>query len=230
MEIWACDSNGENCEQLTSLHGTAGTARWSPDGRHIAFEFHPTERAEIYVVDVPGGAPRMIPTIKGADNLAPSWSRDGKWIYFASKRGGEPFQLWKVAIESGSQLQITRTGGLAAAESADGRFLYYSKYELGGIWRMPLDGGPEERILDRPEGPDWFNWELVRDGIYLLDRVTGPKATLDFFDLATRKLTRLASLDKPVGWGLAVSPDGRSLLCVETDFEESNIMLVKNFR
>jgi Tol biopolymer transport system component/DNA-binding winged helix-turn-helix (wHTH) protein len=230
MEIWACDSNGENCEQLTSLHGTAGTARWSPDGRHIAFEFHPTERAEIYVVDVPGGAPRMIPTIKGADNLAPSWSRDGKWIYFASKRGGEPFQLWKVAIESGSHVQITRTGGLAAAESADGRFLYYSKYELGGIWRMPLDGGPEERILDRPEGPDWFNWELVRDGIYLLDRVTGPKATLDFFDLATRKLTRLASLDKPVGWGLAVSPDGRSLLCVETDFEESNIMLVKNFR
>jgi len=95
---------------------------------------------------------------------------------------------------------------------------------------MPLDGGPEERILDRPEGPDWFNWELVRDGIYVLDRVTGPKATLDFFDLATRKLTRLASLDKPVGWGLAVSPDGRSLLCVETDFEESNIMLVKNFR
>ena len=30
-----------NCTQLTSLHGTAGTAHWSPDGRYIAFEFHP---------------------------------------------------------------------------------------------------------------------------------------------------------------------------------------------
>src|SRR5215510_6251481 len=52
MEIWACDSDGRNCAQLSSLHGTAGSPHWSPDGRFIAFEFHPGERAEVYLLDV----------------------------------------------------------------------------------------------------------------------------------------------------------------------------------
>ncbi len=230
MEIWACDSDGQNCAQLTSLHGTAGRASWSPDGRHIAFEFHPTEHAEIYVLDVPGGIPRMVSTIPGADNLVPSWSRDGKWIYFTSKPGSGPFQLWRAPFEGGAPVQITTAGGLAAAESADGQFLYYSKYEADGIWRMPLRGGQEERVLDRPAGNDWFNWGLARNGIYFLDRSVEPKSTVNFFELATRKITQISSLDKPTGWGLALAPDGRSLLYVEVDFEESNIMLVKNFR
>ncbi len=171
----------------------------------------------------------MVPTVKGADNLAPSWSRDGKWIYFASKQGAGPFQLWKVSPGGGTPVQITRTGGLAAAESADG-FLYYSKYENEGIWRMPLAGGAEERVSDRPDGFDWFSWALAPGGIYILDRRKELKATLDFLDLKTHRFTRLMSLEKPVGWGLALSPDHRSLLYVGIDFEESNIMLVKNFR
>jgi Tol biopolymer transport system component len=31
-DIWICDSDGSNCSQLTDLHGTSGTARWSPNG------------------------------------------------------------------------------------------------------------------------------------------------------------------------------------------------------
>jgi hypothetical protein len=34
----------------------------------------------------------------------------------------------------------------------------------------------------------------------------------------------------PTGWGLSLAPDGKSLVFVETEFAESNIMLVKNFR
>ena len=245
-EIWACDSDGENCAQLTFLHGTAGTASWSPDGRHIAFEFHPKERAEIYVVEVPGGVPHLVSTLPGADNLVPTWSRDGKWIYFTSQHGNGPFQLWKVPWKGGSPIQITRTGGLAAVESADGRFLYYSKYEAGGVWKIPLNGGQESRVLDRPSGRAWYNWGLAQNGIYFLNpgdlssgrwadggflNHTGPpKTTVDFFEFASHKTTHITTLDKPTGWGLAVAPDGRSLLYVETEFEESNIMLLKNFR
>ena len=70
-EIWACDSDGSNCGQLTSLRGTAGAARWSPDGHYIAFEFHPKEHSEIYVVEVPGGLPRLVATFPDADNGDP---------------------------------------------------------------------------------------------------------------------------------------------------------------
>ena len=101
-DIWTCDVDGSRCDQITSLHGTAGRARWSPNGRYLAFEFHPNERSEIYIVEVPGGVPRLLPTIPGSDNLSPSWSRDGKWIYFASKRGAEAFQIWKIPVQGGN--------------------------------------------------------------------------------------------------------------------------------
>src|SRR5579862_1006426 len=64
-EIWACDTVGANCGQLTSLRGTAGAARWSPDGRYIAFEFRPKEHSEVYLLEVGGGMPQLLPTLPG---------------------------------------------------------------------------------------------------------------------------------------------------------------------
>jgi Tol biopolymer transport system component len=64
-DIWTCDVNGGNCDKVTDLHGTTGRARWSPDGRYIAFEFHPHERSEIYIVEIPGGAPHLVQNDSG---------------------------------------------------------------------------------------------------------------------------------------------------------------------
>ncbi len=228
-EIWACDSDGSNCGQLTALRGTAGAPRWSPDGHYVAFEFRPKERSEIYLLEMGGGMPRLLPTLPGADNGGPSWSRDGKWIYFYSDRGGEHFQLWRVPLEGGPPVQITRNGGLFGAESADGRFLYYSKYEAQGIWKVPLSGGEEKRVLDQAGEMEWYNWALARNGIYFLEhREKG--GALDFFDFATGKTTTILTSDKQPDVGLAVSADGKSILYSEVELEDSNIMLVKNFR
>lgn len=229
-DIWTCATDGSNCDQVTSLHGTAGRARWSPNGRYIAFEFHPKERSEVYIVEVPGGVPRLLPTLPGTDNLSPSWSRDGKWLYFASKRDSEPFQLWKMPIQGGSPTKLTKHGGISGVESPDGRFLYYSKYELGGVWKMPLEGGEETQVLEEVRGGSWPNWALTSDGIYFLRFDKSPRVSIQFFDFASGKTIPLWTLGKEPGWGLAMSPNGKSILYVQGDFAESNIMLVKNFR
>jgi Tol biopolymer transport system component/DNA-binding winged helix-turn-helix (wHTH) protein len=230
-EIWTCESDGTNCGQLTSLRGIAGAARWSPDGRYIAFEFRPKEHSEIYLVETGVGVPRLLPTLPGADNGGPNWSKDGKWIYFYSDRGGGPFQLWKIQVSGGSPLPVTKNGGVFSAESADGRFLYYSKYETPGIWKMPLNGGEEIRVLDQPAGDNWWNWALTSDGIYLFDEsVSRSRTVLQWFDFATAKKTSLTTADKPC-LGLAVSADGRSIVYanIEPQSAQSSIMLVKNF-
>jgi Tol biopolymer transport system component len=96
-------------------------------------------------------------------NLNPNWSRDGQWIYFHSKHGNGPVQLWKVPFKGGSPVRVTKNGGAYAIESDDGSFLYYSKFE-SGIWRMPLNGGDETRVLDQPAGLRWFNWAPAPTG------------------------------------------------------------------
>ena len=230
-DIWTCQVDGSSCDQITSLHGTAGRARWSPDGRYIAFEFHPHERSEIYLVEVPGGVPRLLPTISGSDNLSPSWSRDGKWIYFASKRGAEPFQIWKIPVQGGTPLQLTKHGGISPVESFDGTYLYYSKYEQNGVWRLPLQGGAEEsKVLSDIDPGGWPNWALSPEGIYFLKFGKFPHAELAFLDFADSKTHVLWPLEKNLGWGLSLSADRKSIVYVQDQFAESNLMLVRNFR
>jgi hypothetical protein len=43
-------------------------------------------------------------------------------------------------------------------------------------------------------------------------------------------VTAISTSDKQPGVGLALAADGKSILCAETELEDSNIMLVKNFR
>lgn len=229
-DIWTCDVNGTNCDQVTDLHGTAGRARWSPDAHYIAFEFHPGERSEIYVVEVPGGVPHLVRTIPGADNLSPSWSRDGKWLYFASKNGSEPFQIWRIPFPGGSPIRLTKNGGIAPEESSDGCYLYYAKYEQGGVWKMPLQGGEESEVLSEIRGGGWAEWALRPNGIYYLKYGKYPQASIALFEFATRNSIPIWDLEKEAGWGLSMSQDGKSIAYIQNEFSESNLMLVRNFR
>jgi hypothetical protein len=59
-----------------------------------------------------------------------------------------------------------------------------------------------------------------------------PNGKIEFFDFATRTTTSILTLDKPapIIGGLTLSPGGRALLIVQSEFDDSNVMLMKNFR
>ena len=119
------DADGSGCFQLTFMGANiCGFPRWSPDGTQLVFHSRPKGQAELFLIRSNGGAPRQL--TNGGNNIAPSWSRDGRWIYYGSRRGG--IQVWKVAVQGGAPIQVTRNGGVIAEESTDGRFLYYGKY------------------------------------------------------------------------------------------------------
>jgi hypothetical protein len=59
-----------------------------------------------------------------------------------------------------------------------------------------------------------------------------PKVQLKLLDLASRRITELAALERPVDRGtsvIAVSGDGLHLLYTQIDRSGSDIMLVENF-
>jgi serine/threonine protein kinase/Tol biopolymer transport system component len=229
-DIWVCNSDGSNCSQLTSLHGAAVTARWSPDGHYIAFEAITKGFWEVYLMEYPGGTPHVLPTFPGANNGVPRWSRDGQWIYFYSSHEKGAYQLWKIPYKGGTPIRVrTGDGGIYVTESPDRRFLYYSKFGVGGVWSMPLEGGQETRVLENTF--EW-NWTLAPGGIYFVDYTFKPHGRIEFFDFTTRSTIPFFSIERPVPQygGLTLSPDGKSLLFGQSETDESYIMLVKNFR
>ena len=87
-DIWVSDADASHAVELVFRAGTScGNASWSPDGQRIAFNFDPEGNTDIYVVRASGGKPIRL-TTDPADDEAGSWSRDGKWVYFASARTG----------------------------------------------------------------------------------------------------------------------------------------------
>jgi Tol biopolymer transport system component/predicted Ser/Thr protein kinase len=227
-EIWVADSEGLNPVQLTSFGGPAvGSPRWSPDGRWIAFDSSKEGQRDIYVVSAEGGAARRLTTDPSQD-VRPSWSGDGRWIYFGSNRSGD-WQVWKLSAEGGSAVQVTRKGGREAFEAPDGRFLYYTKFGVAGIWRVPVDGGEETQVLDR--GLQSY-WTLTSQGIYVRTWKPPLAPVIELYSFATGRLARVAELAKGKDYslGLSVSPDDKWILYTQLDRVDSDLMLVENFR
>ena len=229
-EIWVCNSDGSSPVQLTSFGGPSnGTPQWSPDGRWIAFDSSVSGRAGVFVVSAEGGEPRRV-SEGNSEDMVPSWSRDGKWIYFCSNRSGD-WELWKVAATGGKAQSLTQNGGFEAKESRDGKWLYYSKFlSEQGIWRIPIQGGEATLVLNRKT--ERF-WDLTEQGICFIDLEAKPHATINFYDFATQRVTKIGSVDKELvgGYGaLSVSPDGQWVLYPQVDRVDSHIMLVENFR
>jgi Tol biopolymer transport system component/DNA-binding winged helix-turn-helix (wHTH) protein len=226
-EIWVCASDGKNPIQLTHFKGPqGGSPRWSPDGRQIVFDCRLEGPSDIFVINVDGGAPRRL-TTEASEDVVPSWSRDGRWVYFASNRSGTQ-QVWKIPAEGGTAQQVTQQGGFEPFESTDGRVLYYHK--RGSIWRVPVGGGEEARVLDQVE---WGYWAVTEQGICFLNRQAQPRPAIELFNFATGQVKRITMVEQDLGVpppGFAVSPDGRWIFYKRVDQSDNDIMLVENFR
>ncbi len=231
QEIWVCSADGSGPVQLTSFGGAlTGSPHWSPDGRQIAFDSRPDGRAHIFVTSPDGGVPRAI-TSGSFNDIVPSWSPDGKTLYFGSNRSGA-YQIWKVAASGGTPQQLTTQGGMIALASPDGHWIYYSKPQTSGLWRIPVAGGTEQQVLKSPRDGFQGYWALTKDGIYYLDS-NGSQSSIDFASYAQPdRQVRVHVLDHEPTLlsGLSVSPDGRWLIYADMAEAGSNITLVENFR
>ncbi len=229
-EIWVCESDGSNPVQLTDLKAETGTPRWSPDGRYLAFDSTKSGSPDIYVVPTQGGPVRRMTSESSAENM-PSWSQDGKWIYFESDRSGV-FEIWKTPAAGGTAVQVTNNGGAEAFESHDGKFVYYTKWEQRGIWRKHVEGGPETLVI---HNGTTLHWGLFEKGACLVDLDTAAGPTISCLDFGLNRMMAVSVLPNGTrinedGPSFSISPDGRWILYVGVERQESDIMVVENFR
>ena len=164
--------------------------RWDlslrPDGRRFAY------------LEAGGGNPELtrlwtiaasgndaVPLTDGLTNVwSPTWSGDGRALFYVSNRGGS-MDLWQQAVTedgrpTGDPLAVTSGLGISSATfSPDRTKLAYSRGgRVSNVWRVPL-------LADRPA-----TWA---DAL----RVTSERAYIEFVDVS------------PDGQYLAVSSDRR---------------------
>jgi Tol biopolymer transport system component len=224
-EIWVVNADGSRPVQLTKEIGRAqGTPRWSPDGRLIAFDSQDQDgQSHIYVVDANGGRPRRVGSGTSSD-FVPSFSRDGKWIYFYSDRTGR-HEVWRVPLGEGVARQMTENGGSVAFESTDGRTLFY--WRNGRLFARSLDGGPERQVLDNV-----WAFAVFDDGIYYIGR-PGPdqQHPIQFHEFSTGAGRLLTKVDGSLPADrFSVSPDRKTILFTKWTSLGADLMLIENFR
>jgi hypothetical protein len=127
------------------------------------------------------------------------------------------------------------TNGFAPLESPDGKSLYYTKgLAATSLWKISVEGGQATKIL---EGLSiYINLAIADSGVYFVP-VQEP-TSIQFLSFATNQIRSVVNFEKPIdagvgaglGGGLALSPDGRWILCTPFDQAGSELMLVENFR
>ena len=225
-EIHVANADGSNQVALTAMGPTAmGSPRWSPDGLTIAFDRYENGHSMIYTVGAEGGKPRRITNEAFAD-IRPSFSHDGKWIYFSSNRSGRN-EIWKVPAAGGAPQLLSHNSGNEPFESPDGKLLYYINAQ--GLWSLPVAGGDPSLVLGEAamllyavSGRSIYYGVKNPPGLWVFRTDTGRKFEYVRFPKPT------IGLD--AGTAFSVSADERTILFTQMDRQESDLMLVENFR
>ena len=98
--LWVVDLNGGAPQKVDD--GDAIQPAWSPSGQRIAFWQNVDGQRDLATIPA-GGGPHVAVTTDAAADWAPVWSPDGRYLYFASDRGGS-MGIWRVGINEGSGL------------------------------------------------------------------------------------------------------------------------------
>jgi tricorn protease len=219
-ELWTIDVATGQKRKLFA--GDAVQPSWSPHGDRIAFWAIPWTTAErdIWTVTSKGGTPVAV-TQDAALDWNPIWSADGKFLYFASDRGGS-MNLWRIAIDektgkvSGAPRALT-TPSLSSGHfsiSRDGRRIaYLALNELASIEKVPLDASTGRAGSPAPllrQSGTLFSPDVSPDGESVVFRSVGGQEDLFLFrhdGTGLRKLTDDPHRDRGPSW----SPDGKRI-------------------
>ncbi len=223
-DLYTVPADGGVARRLTSHEGFEMFARFSPDGKWLAFTGQYDGNTEVYVMPAEGGIPRRltftatlprddISDRMGPNNIVMGWKHDGKHIVFRSRMHSfNDFigQLYLVSIDGGlpEPLPLPR-GGFCSFSPDDHKLVYnrvfrefrtWKRYRGGmadDLWVYDFATKKTENITNNPAQdiiPMWSG-----DKIYFLsDRDVHERMNLFVYNLTdktTRQLTHFTDFD-----------------------------------
>lgn len=223
-DLYTVASTGGIARKLTNDQGFEMFARFSPDGKTLAFTGQYDGNTEVYVMPAGGGIPQRLTYTAtlgrddvadrmGPNNIVMTWTPDGRQIIFRSRMHSfNAFlgRLYAVGLagETPDELPLPRAG--FCSYSPDGKKLAYNrvfrefrtwKRYRGGmaddIWVYDFETKTTENITNNPAQdiiPMWSGDKVF----FLSDRDENKRMNLFVYDTnskETRQLTRFSDFD-----------------------------------
>lgn len=187
-DIYTVPVTGGTARRLTSHKGYEAFARFSPDGRQLAFTGQYDGNTEVYVMPAAGGEPRRVTVTAsnprddwgdrmGPNNITMTWTPDGRGIVYRNRTGdGFVGRLWVAPLDGGMPEALPLPEGGFCSYSPDGKRLAYNrvfrefrtwKYYRGGmaddIWIWDKEAGKVTQVTDNVAQdicPMWIGDEI----------------------------------------------------------------------
>jgi TolB protein len=150
IEIYVASAKGGEVRRLTT--GGGSLARWSPDGKYIAYTVTATNtpgipyQAPLRIIPVSGGTVRTIPVsaLLGQLVAIEAWSADGKRLYFRVISPNGDRNIAESSIDGSEQTTLVRFDDPEKRPfnpffSTDGKTIYFTLgRQEADIWLMEL--------------------------------------------------------------------------------------------
>ncbi|MFW5878065.1 MAG: protease, partial [bacterium] len=167
-DLYMVNADGGTARRLTSHVGYEMFAKFSPDGKHIAFTGQYDGNTEVFVIPSEGGTPKRLTYTAtldrddigdrmGPNNIVMSWTPDSKYIIYRSRK--ESFnsfkgKLFKVHVEGGLSEQIPVSFGGFCSYSPNGDKLAFNwVFREFRTWKYYRGGMADDlRIIDLKSG------------------------------------------------------------------------------
>ena len=146
-DLWLVDRGGGVPRRLTTGHGSEHGARFSPDGRWLAFTAQYDGFDDVYVMPALGGEPTRLTFHPGRDT-ALGWHPDGRRILFRSGRAhplGEP-RFFLVDVHGGLPEPVATDRGALGSYSPDGTRLAYNRIPRENRTWKRYEGGMAQDV------------------------------------------------------------------------------------
>ena len=237
-DLWTTSSSGGTATRITAHPGMETYAKFSPDGKWIAFTGQYDGDEQVYVVAAGGGEPRQLTFYPsrgplaprwGLDNQVEGWTKDGK-IVFRSGRDSWSLpiaKLYTVSPNGGPSEPLPMPEAGSGDFSADGTKMVYSprfrdfrpekRYQGGQankLYIYDLSTNDAQLISDSPFASRDAMW--IGNTIYYNSDRDG-KFNLYAYDPGSKKTTQVThNRDWDVRWP---SSDNQNKIIYERDGE-----------
>jgi len=212
-DLWVAPTAGGTARRLTAHPGVEFFAKFSPDGKWIAFTGQYDGDEQVYVIPAEGGEPKQLTFYPARGPLAPrwgydnqvyGWTPDGKAVLFRSMRdtgGASETKLYTIPVTGGLPVALPMPDSGAGTFSPDGKKVFYSplfrdfrtwkRYQGGwaqDLYVFELATSAVEQITNNPRSDRDPMW--VGDKLYWASDRDG-KLNLYSYDLKTKQTRQL---------------------------------------